>query len=91
MANNLFVSYDLDAPGQNYSKVIRAIESLGPSVKVHESFYYVKSLFPADQAKKIVYAAMDGNDRVLVIEAMNLCGQNALPGAEIFIDRHWNT
>ena len=29
MANNLFISYDLNSPGQDYSKVIEAIKGLG--------------------------------------------------------------
>lgn len=29
MANNLFVSYDLHSPGQDYEKIADAIKSLG--------------------------------------------------------------
>lgn len=34
MANNLFVSYDLHSPGQDYDKVADAIKSLGAWAKV---------------------------------------------------------
>ena len=43
MANNLFVSYDLYAPGQNYEKVIEAIKSKGAWAKVQKSLWYLKT------------------------------------------------
>ncbi len=34
MANNIFISYDLKSPGQDYSKIISEIKTLGPWAKV---------------------------------------------------------
>jgi hypothetical protein len=71
MANNLFISYDLYSPGQNYEKVAQAIKSLGTWVKVQKSFWYVKSNYTASKAAEIVWAAMDPNDSLIVVDATN--------------------
>lgn len=90
MANNLFVSYDLDAPGQNYAKIIAAIEALGQAVKVHKSLYYVKSNLSAEAAEVRVWAAADGNDRVVVINANDAWWHNAIPPSQDFIQARWH-
>lgn len=69
MANNLFVSYDLIAPGQNYETIELAIKALGTAVKVHYSLYYVKATYSPEEAAKQVRAVMDQNDKLIVIEA----------------------
>ena len=38
MSNNLFISYDLYSPGQDYSAVIEGIKSLGGWAKVHKRY-----------------------------------------------------
>jgi hypothetical protein len=87
---NLFISYDLDAPGQNYQKVIAAIESLGQAMVVHRSLYYVKSSIPVANAEQRVRAAIDRNDRLVVIDANAAQWFNLLPGASPFILDRWN-
>lgn len=69
MANNLIVSYDLYNPGQDYSKVIEAIKDLGSWAKIHKSVWYVNSNYSASQAVDKVWAAMDTNDSLFVVEA----------------------
>jgi hypothetical protein len=71
MANNLFISYDLYNPGQNYEKVGEAIKSLGNWAKVQKLFWYVNSNYSSAQARDIVGAKMDGNDSLIVIDASN--------------------
>jgi hypothetical protein len=71
MANNLFISYDLMNPGQNYEKVAAAIRSLGTASKLLFSLWYVKSTYTAEQARDAVAAAVDRNDKVLVIDVTN--------------------
>lgn len=68
MANNLFISYDLNSPGQDYSSVITEIKSLGSWAKVHESFWYVNSNFSAAEAAKKIWAKMDSNDSLIVLD-----------------------
>jgi hypothetical protein len=71
MANNLFISYDLYQPGQDYDSVIEAIKSLGNWAKVQKSLWYVKSNLSASQASEKVWKAMDQNDKLIVIDATN--------------------
>jgi hypothetical protein len=71
MANNLFISYDLMNPGQNYEKVAKAIVSLGTASKLLFSLWYVNSNFTAPQARDAVAAAADPNDKILVVDATN--------------------
>jgi len=71
MTNNLFISYDLYTPGQNYEKVIAAIQALGNWAKVHKSFWFVKSSLSASDAATRVWAVMDSNDSLIVIDATN--------------------
>ena len=71
MANNLFISYDLYQPGQDYDSVIEAIKALGNWAKVQKSLWYVKSNLSASQASEKVWKAMDQNDKLIVIDATN--------------------
>lgn len=71
MANNLFISYDLNTPGQDYSNVIEAIKSLGTWAKVQKSVWYVSSRLGAEGAAKKVRPHMDQNDSLIVIDATN--------------------
>ena len=71
MANNLFISYDLFVPGQGYDNVAAAIKSLGTWAKIQMSFWYVKLNHSANKAAEIVWAAMDRNDSVIVVDATN--------------------
>ncbi len=48
--NNLFISYDLNVPGQRYDQVIEAIKKLGNWAKVQKSFWYVSSSLSAEEA-----------------------------------------
>ena len=71
MANNLIISYDLYNPGQDYSKVIDTIKALGSWAKVHKSVWYVDSNHTAAQAVDKVWAVMDKNDSLFVVDATN--------------------
>ncbi|EOX4102479.1 CRISPR-associated protein Cas2 [Vibrio alginolyticus] len=71
MANNLFISYDLNSPGQNYDNVIKEIKTLGSWAKVQKSFWYVNSTLTASQAVNRVWAQMDQNDTLIVVDATN--------------------
>jgi len=71
MSNNLHISYDLYAPGQNYDKVIERIKQLGMWAKVHMSFWYVNSTYTAEQAVEFLKPVLDLNDKVYVVDATN--------------------
>jgi hypothetical protein len=92
MSNNLHISYDLYAPGQNYEKVITAIKALGNWAKAHKSFWYVNSSYTAEQARDHVWRAMDSNDSLYVVDATNndAAWQNISKEASDFIIDHWH-
>jgi hypothetical protein len=91
MANNLFVSYDLHAPDKNYNAVIAAIKNLGDWAKVHYSLWYVKSNLSAEEACTRVWASMDANDRLIVINTTgNAAAWRNLPSdVAQFIRDNW--
>ncbi|NNT93892.1 hypothetical protein [Stutzerimonas nitrititolerans] len=91
MANNLFVSYDLNTPGKDYSKVIDAIKALGSWAKVQKSFWYVNSSLNAEQAASRVWAAMDSNDSLIVIDATqnDAYWYNVLPEVAKHMQDNW--
>lgn len=66
---NLFIAYDLIPPGQHYPDVEEAIESLGKWHKFQYSLYYVNTALSPQQAYARVFAVMDINDKLAVIDA----------------------
>lgn len=60
--NNLFISYDLKNPGQNYDRVITAIKGLGSWAKVQYSLWFVSSTYTC-QAGRRDRAARAGLER----------------------------
>lgn len=91
MANNLFISYDLNTPGQDYQKVFEAIKSLGNWAKVQKSFWYVNSNYSASQAVDIVWKVMDKNDSLIVVDATNnnASWQNIDNEVSAYIKKFW--
>ncbi|WP_029569533.1 hypothetical protein [Pantoea ananatis] len=70
MANNLFVTYDL-IKTKDYPAVHNAIKTLGNWAKLTESNWYVSSNYNSQQAANIIRAAMDNDDKVIVVDATN--------------------
>jgi len=91
--NNLFISYDLIAPGQTYDKVAAAIKSLGSWAKVQYSFWYVKSAHSASKAAEIVRRAQDANDSLIVVDASNNTASwyNLDPEVSKFLQEQWHS
>ncbi|MBP6518358.1 hypothetical protein [Shewanella sp.] len=69
MANNLFISYDLNSPNQDYSALIEEIKLLGDWATVQRSVWYVNSVLTAQQAAEKLRLKMDSNDSLIVINA----------------------
>ncbi len=69
MANNLIISYDLYRPGQNYTRIAKAIRSLGAAVKIQKSVWYVSSSHNQTVARDALVRAIDRNDSVVVVNA----------------------
>nr|WP_321026305.1 hypothetical protein [Clostridium neonatale] len=62
------ISYDLNKPGQNYSKVHEDIESLGVWCHYLDSTYLVKSYYSIFDAEKIVTQHLDSSDKLIICE-----------------------
>ena len=71
MENNLFISYDLCAPGENYDRVISTIKSFGNWASIHKSLWYIKSNHSANSVADKIWASMDRNDTLIVIDTTN--------------------
>ncbi|WP_428023326.1 hypothetical protein [Arcobacter sp.] len=69
--NNLFISYDLNSPNQNYDVVIESIKELGNWAYINKSTWYVSSLLSAEEAAKKIHLKMDSNDNLIVINTSN--------------------
>lgn len=92
MSNNLLISYDLNSSGQDYSSVIEEIKSLGNWAKVQKSYWYVNSTLTASEAYKRVWAKMDSNDSLFVVDATNneAAWHNLSNEASDYIKSTWN-
>lgn len=91
MSNNLFIAYDLDAPGQNYDAVRDAIKSLGQWHQFQLSLFYVNTYHSAAEAYEIVLASMDGNDKLCVVDAKLAIVNNADKPLLDAINSLWHT
>ncbi|MDP2259937.1 MAG: hypothetical protein Q8J89_09500 [Caulobacter sp.] len=66
---NLFIAYDLMAPGQNYDAVRDRIKALGQWHQFQFSLFYVHTDMSPGEAFQFVSVALDANDRLAVIDA----------------------
>ncbi|WP_419877682.1 CRISPR-associated protein Cas2 [Brevibacillus centrosporus] len=73
------ISYDLDKPGQNYSKVHEAIKSYGSWAKVLESTWLIETTQTAGQVRDNILRSMDENDKLFVLRAGSEAGWYNLP------------
>lgn len=69
MYGNYFIIYDLMTPGQDYTRVHDAIKSVGSYYQFQYSAWFVKSALSKSDVYDIVRAAMDANDRLVVVDA----------------------
>lgn len=69
MANNIHISYDLYAPGQNYERIIAKIKTLGSWARIQKSFWYLHTNLSVIQVRDAVWSAMDSNDSLYVVDA----------------------
>lgn len=69
-AYNLIIAYDLIRPGQNYKAVQDRIKGLGSFQQLQYSLFYVHSASAPETAYNHIRAAMDPNDRLIVVNAL---------------------
>ena len=89
MAYNLFVAYDLDKPGQNYDAVHERIKSLGRWYHAQQSLFYVNTNLTSKETYDAVFAVMDTNDKLMVVEATGAWMYPAPPDDIEAINRVW--
>jgi hypothetical protein len=77
------ISYDLDKPGQDYSKLIKELERLG-AIKILYSEWILKDEASAVQLRDHLRAFIDSNDMLLVV---GLTGEAAWTSLMVSNDR----
>jgi len=74
VAFNLFIAYDLLSPGQNYDAIRDRIKELGQWHQFQYSLFYIHSNYTPQEAYAHVSQALDGNDRLAVINCADMFG-----------------
>jgi hypothetical protein len=90
MANNLFISYELNQPEKNSDRVTDAIHSLGRPMKLHRSLWYVTGNFSSEDAASKLRESMNSNDILIVIDATSNTATcyNLSEDAAAFLDKY---
>jgi hypothetical protein len=66
------ITYDLNAEGQKYDKVIQAIKDSSDAWCTYwKSSYLIKSDLTPNQIQEKIKPNLDSNDRLLIIEVKN--------------------
>lgn len=73
MANNIFISYDLNKEpnSQGYTKIIEAIKELGSWAKVQKSHWFVSTNYSSQEVLRRLSNYIDSDDSLIVIDAKN--------------------
>lgn len=74
MKKRYMITYDLNAPGKNYDKVIESIKNAsdGAWCSYWKSSFLIRSNYQtADDVFSLIRPHLDANDSLLVIEAVN--------------------
>ena len=81
--NKYLISYDLDKPGQDYSKLISELERLG-GIKILYSEWILRNEASAVQLRDHLRSFIDSNDMLLVV---GLTGEAAWTSLMVSNDR----
>jgi len=66
--NTVLVTYDLMAPGKDYSKLWEHLKSYTDYIKPLESFWLLRTSYSAEGVRDKVRLYVDSNDRLMVID-----------------------
>lgn len=74
------ISYDLDAPGKNYDKVIAALKAVGAQRVLLSQWVVRWNNTTATNIRSYVWSHMDANDRLLVssLDSADWAGMNLM-------------
>jgi hypothetical protein len=64
----ILISYDLQAPGKNYSELIRNLTNYEYWARVLESTWLVKTNYSTEEIKDQVSKHTDPNDRLFIVD-----------------------
>lgn len=89
---NIFVSYDLHNPGQNYQRVADRIKTLGIHTRVQQSYWYLSTSLSCEMVAQKIRDVMDNNDSLIVVDSTtnNAYWYNIDTKAEKLIQQQWN-
>ncbi|NQY20033.1 MAG: hypothetical protein HRT40_01795 [Campylobacteraceae bacterium] len=92
MANNLFISYDLNSTHKNYDGVINEIKNLGDWASIQKSMWYLNSNLTAQEVATKIHSHMESNDTLIVIDTFNndAYWYNLSDEVGSHIQNHWN-
>lgn len=69
MASNLLIAYDVGRLRADETPITGTINALGEALQLLDRVWYVASSYSAADAADLVRAAMEGHDRLLVVDA----------------------
>lgn len=73
------ITYDLMAPGKDYSSLHQAIQALGPCCHCLDSIWLVLNAASAGEIRDYLKAYVDRNDRLLVVQLTGHWASWSLP------------
>jgi hypothetical protein len=90
--NTILVSYDLHAPGKDYSKLKEHLNSYGSWAKPLESLWLVRTTFTAEQVRDAAKKHVDQNDKIFAVDITGKASAwNNLPDdVSNWIKANWN-
>ncbi len=62
------ITYDLNIPGQDYSKLFDAIIKLGSAYHGMQNTWFVKSNYSATEIRNFLKSFIDSNDKLFVCQ-----------------------
>jgi hypothetical protein len=65
--NRILISYDLNAPGQDYPNLIERLKSYGTWWHHLDSLWIIKTSEPASMVHDVIRPYLDTNDELLVV------------------------
>lgn len=81
--NTILVSYDLNAPGKDYTKLLEHLRSYGNRSKPLKSLWLIRTALTAAQVFDAAKPHLDQNDYILVIDVTGRAHKGILSAANV--------
>lgn len=66
--NTISVSYDLKAPGKDYSRLWNHLKSYGNYARPLESYWLIRTGYSVEQVRNSCKTYVDQNDKIFVVD-----------------------